>query len=124
LWHLSDAWARRGEPNVLLMHYDELSSDLEGQMRWLASQLGITVPAAAWPALVQAATFERMRASADRLIPTANGSFQASAEFFHRGVSGAGRRLLNNAELAGYHKRAAQLAPPELLEWLHSPARA
>jgi aryl sulfotransferase len=123
LWHLSDAWARRGEPNVLMMHYDELSSDLDGQMRRIASQLGITVPAAAWPALVQAATFERMRASADQIIPTANGGFQTSAAFFHRGVSGAGRGMLSDAELAGYYERAARLAPPDLLEWLHSPAR-
>ena len=33
MWHLSDAWARRGEPNVLLVHYDDLLADLEGQMR-------------------------------------------------------------------------------------------
>ena len=31
--HLSDAWARRGEPNVLLVRYDDLLADLEGQMR-------------------------------------------------------------------------------------------
>src|ERR1700722_5020531 len=36
MWHLSDAWSRRGEPNVLLVHYDNLSADLEGQMRQLA----------------------------------------------------------------------------------------
>ena len=61
LWHLSDAWARRGEPNVLLVHYDDLSADLEGQMRGIAGRLGIAVPERAWPALTQAATFERMR---------------------------------------------------------------
>ena len=29
MWHLSDAWARRGEPNVVLVHYfNDLSTDL------------------------------------------------------------------------------------------------
>ena len=28
MWHLSDAWSRRHEPNVLLVHYDALRLDL------------------------------------------------------------------------------------------------
>src|SRR5580693_4148989 len=71
MWHLSDAWARRYEPNVLLVHYNDLLADLDGQMRWLAGQLVIAVPEQAWPTLVHAATFERMRDSADTLVPTA-----------------------------------------------------
>jgi len=122
MWHLSDAWSRRAEPNVLLVHYDNLSADLDGQMRWLAGRLGITVQEAAWPALVQAATFESMRSNADRLVPTA-GILKSNAAFFRRGTSGAGRELLSDEELASYHARAAQLAPPDMLAWLHSPAQ-
>ncbi len=120
LWHLSDAWARRGEPNVLLVHYDDLSADLEGQMRGIAWRLGIDVPEQAWPALAQAATFERMRDRADRLVPGAPGIVKDTASFFHRGTSGAGREVLSDEEMAGYHARAARLAPPDMLEWLHS----
>jgi hypothetical protein len=29
--------------------------------------------------------------------------------------------LLSDEELASYHARAAQLAPPDMLAWLHSP---
>jgi aryl sulfotransferase len=36
LHHLADAWARRHEPNVVLMHYDDLLADLAGSMRALA----------------------------------------------------------------------------------------
>lgn len=120
MWHLSDAWARRGEPNVLLVHYDDLCTDLAGQMRAIAWRLGITVPADRWPALVEAATFDRMRTSANLLVPAGHGLFRDTASFFRRGTSGAGRELLSDAEIAGYHARAAQLAPPDLLGWLHS----
>ena len=122
IWHLSDAWARRGEPNVLLVHYDDLLADLEGQMRWLAGRLGIAVPDQAWPALTQAATFERMRDHSDSLIPTPPGTVADTASFFRRGTSGAGREILSDEEMAGYYARAAQLAPPDMLEWLHSPS--
>jgi len=120
MWHLSDAWARRREPNILLVHYDNLAADLEGQMRWLAGQLGIAVPEHAWPALVRAATFENMSASADTLVPTA-GIFKNNAAFFRRGTSGAGREILSDDEITAYHARAAQLAPHDMLTWLHSP---
>ena len=119
MWHLSDAWARRHEPNVLLVHYDDLLADLDGQMRWLAGQFGIAVPEQAWPALVQAATFERMRGSADTVVPTA-GLFKSNAAFFRRGTSGAGREILSDEELAAYHARVSQLAPSDMLTWLHS----
>jgi hypothetical protein len=121
MWHLSDAWARRAEPNVLLVHYDDLSADLAGQMRGIARRLGITVPEASWPALIEAATFRRMRDSADRLVPAAPGMFSDTASFFRRGTSGAGREILSAAEMAGYHARVARLAPPDMLGWLHSP---
>ena len=121
LWHLSDAWARRGEPNVLLVHYDDLAADLEGQMRGIAWRLGIDVPEPAWPALTEAATFERMRDRADRLVPT-QGIVKDTASFFRRGTSGAGREVLSDEEMAGYYARAAELAPPDMLEWLHSPS--
>jgi aryl sulfotransferase len=119
MWHLSDAWARRGEPNVLLFHYADLSADLAGQMRRLAGELGIIVPGPAWPSLAQAATFEEMRASADRLA-AGGGVLKSSAAFFRRGSSGAGRELLTDEEFAHYLARAAELAPPDLLAWLHA----
>lgn len=120
MWHLSDAWARRSEPNVLLVHYDNLSAGLQGQMRWLAGQLEIAVPEQAWPALVQAATFESMRGTADTLVPTA-GIFTSNTAFFRQGTSGAGREILSDEELAAYYARVTQRAPPDMLTWLHSP---
>jgi len=121
LWHLSDAWARRGEPNVLLVRYEDLLADLEGQMRWLAGRLGIAVPEPAWPALIQAATFEKMRDLADDLVEVPPGAAMDKASFFHRGTSGAGREILSDAEMARYYARAAELAPADMLDWLHSP---
>ncbi len=122
MWHLADAWSRRREPNVLLVHYDGLLADLDGQMRLLARELGITIPGHAWPALVQAATFTGMRARADMFVP-ATGIFKSNAAFFRRGTSGAGHEILSRDEIAAYHARAAQLAPADMLTWLHHSAR-
>ena len=66
------------------MHYDDLSADLAGEMRGLAGRLGITVPEARWPGLVQAATFASMLASAARVVP-GGGVLKSDAAFFRRG---------------------------------------
>jgi hypothetical protein len=117
LWHLSDAWARRDQPNVALMHYEDLSADLASEMRGLAARLAITVPEQAWPGLVKAASFNQMRASARQITPLKR--MNDPSAFFHKGTSGSGRELLTEAELAHYHARTAELAPPDLLAWLH-----
>ncbi|SCG55781.1 Sulfotransferase domain-containing protein [Micromonospora echinaurantiaca] len=119
LWHLTDAWRRRGEPNVLLVHYDDLLADLGGQMRRIAAWLGIEVPAERWATLVEAATFAAMRERAQVLVPDALGVLKDHQVFFREGRSGAGQALLSTEELSRYHRRAAEMAPPDLLAWLH-----
>jgi aryl sulfotransferase len=119
MWHLSDAWARRSEPNVLLVHYDRLSADLDGEMRRLAAQLEIAVPEQSWARLVQAATFDEMRADAEQLVP-GGGVLKSSAAFFRRGRSGPGREILTDEERARYHAHTARMAPADMLAWLHA----
>jgi hypothetical protein len=60
-----------------------------------------------------------MRSHADRLAPDPSGVLRNKSAFFRRGSSGAGREALSPAELAHYHARAADLATPALLNWLH-----
>ena len=69
--------------------------------------------------LVEAASFAQMRVRAEHLAPDPVGVMKDRSAFFRQGGSGAGRALLTDAELARYEQRAAQLAPPELLRWLH-----
>ena len=90
MWHLDDTWARRSDPNVVLVHYDDLCADLAGEMRGLAALLGIAVPERAWPALAEAATLRSMRAGAeagDRLHGPP-GVLKSRAAFFRRGSPG------------------------------------
>jgi aryl sulfotransferase len=119
MWHLSDAWRRRHDPKVLLVHYADLSADLAAEMRRIAASLRIDVPEKVWPDLVDAAGFARMRERARDLAPDPAGILKDRSAFFRRGGSGAGRELLTDAEFAHYLGRAATMAPPDLLTWLH-----
>ena len=135
IWHASDAWARRTSPgragadhpvsqgfsgpDVVLMHYDDLSADLNGEMRRLAGLLDIAVQEAKWPSLVAAATFDRMRAKAAAQVPDPAGVLNSPEAFFRRGYSGAGSEVLSQEEAERYYTRTAKLAPADMLGWLH-----
>ncbi len=119
LWHLTDAWRRRAEPNVILVHYDDLVADLDAEMHSLASRLNITVPEETWPNLVEAATFDHVRGRAGSIVPDPSGILKDQAAFFQRGTSGAGQETLTRLELLEYYRRVSRMAPEDLLDWLH-----
>jgi aryl sulfotransferase len=118
-WHLGDAWRRRNDPNVVLVHYEDLLADLPGEMTRIAERLGIHMPASEIRRLSEAATFDAMLARSEELAPDPVGVLVDRRKFFRRGRSGGGREILDGATLAAYESRARELAPPDLLDWLH-----
>lgn len=121
LWQMTAAWERRHEDNVVLVHYGDLTADLEGEMRRLADRLAIEVPEQAWPDLVEAATFERMRVRSAALVPDEGlGIMKSTDRFFRSAGSGEWRTLLTEHDLARYHDRVSELAAPDLAAWIHS----
>lgn len=112
-------WNERMRPNVLLVHYADLSSDLEAEMRRIASFLAIEIDEAVWPSLVRAAGFEAMRAAGDELMPQTRTMFaEGSKRFFNKGVNGRWRAALTDDDLALYEARARECLSPGLAAWL------
>ena len=64
LHHLDTFWQVRDQPNIVLLRYEDLLDDLEGQMRYIAARLGIAITETAWPDLVQAGPRQRGAAGA------------------------------------------------------------
>ncbi|MGH3492015.1 MAG: sulfotransferase domain-containing protein [Sciscionella sp.] len=118
---MGSAWSRRMEPNVTLVHYADLSADLDSEMRRLAGRLHIDVPEERWPALVAAAGFDAMRSrSADRAPDEGLAIMHSTDAFFRHGSSGDWREWLTGGDLATYDERVAVLAPPDLTRWMHT----
>jgi len=117
--HYADAWARRHDPNVVMVHYDQLQADLDGTMAHLAARLALDVDETTWPDLVGAAGFDAMRDRAEDAVPDRSGVLRSSRAFFRTGRSGGFRDVLSEAEIAQFETRLADLAPdPEFREWL------
>ncbi len=119
--HLQTFWDRRHEPRVVLLHYDDLLADLPGQLRRLAAALEIDRSPERIEELAASATFERMRERADELAPGIDSNiWRSNRAFFHSGTSGQWRDLLSPADVHRYRERLAQLASPDLIDWLHT----
>jgi hypothetical protein len=118
--HLQTFWDASKDADVVMLHFDDLRADLEGQMRFLANRLAIRVSNELWPSLVRAATFREMRAHSAVTAPNAEAKFwQDNDRFFNHGTSGQWRSLLNDDDLERYRARAYRVGRVEVVDWVH-----
>jgi aryl sulfotransferase len=112
-------WKERARANLLLVHYNDLKSDLDGEMRRIAAFLEIVVDEEVWPSLVEAAGFEAMKRAGDTLMPRAAASWDKGADrFFNKGTNQRWRDVLDADDLAQYEKRVARELSAGLARWL------
>lgn len=116
-YHAAAWWPFRHLENVLLVHYDDLQADLEGQMRRVAAHAGIPVDEAAWPGLVDGARFETMKGQGRELLGPMDRFAGGPDAFLYKGSNGRWRQALTADDLVLYEKMAAAL-DPGLRAWL------
>jgi aryl sulfotransferase len=112
-------WTERQRGNLLMVHYNDLKDDLSGEMKRIAAFLGIETPAALWPQLVEAATFEKMKNEGAALLPGIENAIRGGHRtFLNKGTNGRWRDVLTKDDVARYRERAAAALPPGLNDWL------
>jgi hypothetical protein len=112
-------WRYRHLPNIVFLHFADLSHDLEGEMRRLADALEIDIDESKWPALVEAGRFETMKAGATENAPGAHlGEWKSSDDFFRKARQGEWREKLSADNQALYERVATERLEPTLKAWL------
>ena len=112
-------WDERHRSNVLLVHYLDLKSDLQGEMRRIADFLEIDVADALLPGLADAADFETMRRDGDQLMGGMSKIFQGGgARFFHQAAVRGWRDKYRDDDLALYEEKANASLPPDCRNWI------
>lgn len=119
LHHYKCALTHRNRTNVLLLHYADMARDLAGSMARVAEHLGITHPPDVMEALVEAATFDQMKANAHRFAPAAGkGLWHRDEAFFDSASSNKWVGRLSEADLSVYEERISGALPPAERAWL------
>lgn len=113
-------WNARCTDNLLLVHYNDLKSDLSGEMARIAEFLSIETPRELWPSLVEAASFETMKRDGQTLLGGLSALFEGGSDrFLFKGSNGRWRDVMTGDDLELYEK-AAQRLTPALRRWLEA----
>ncbi|MEO5735018.1 MAG: sulfotransferase domain-containing protein [Rubrivivax sp.] len=115
-------WRYRALANILFLHYDDMSDDLEGETARLAGFLGIARSSDEISALVGRARFDAMRADADNLAPGSKvaGRWKRNADFFRKGRRGEWRDVFSPETQALYVSATRGRYDHNLLDWLEN----
>jgi aryl sulfotransferase len=117
--HLRTWWEVRDLPNVQLVHYARLKTDLPGEIRRIAAFLDIPIDEAQWDQILEHCSFAWMKANATKsAVGVIDGWEGGPQVFFHRGTNGRWSEVLSEEEIAEYEARAIQELGPACAHWL------
>jgi len=112
-------WEVRERSNVLLVHYNDLKADREGEMRRIAQFCGITTPEPLLAEMVEAVGFASMKRDGAQLLGLAEQAFKGGADaFLHKGTNERWRSVLTDEDLADYRAAIEASVPADLANWL------
>lgn len=113
-------WKLRDEPNVLLLHYQQLKDDLKGQIARLAQFFGIDPASLRMDVIVEHCSFDYMSGRAEKMAPF-NGEHMSSAKaFFHKGPDRDYRSELTPEQVERFDRKALEKLGPECAHWLET----
>lgn len=122
--HLSYAqtfWNFRHLPNIKLVHFNDLLTDLDGQMRDIADFLNIEVPDELWADVVKRCTFAEVKKDPSKVVgDNIAFAFKGGADtFIHKGTNGRWQGVLDEEDLALYETAMSKL-PADYAQWLEN----
>jgi aryl sulfotransferase len=116
-------WEIRTLPNVLLMHYDTLKTDLRGSIREIAAFLDVTIEDSVFPTILEHCSFHHMKAHADKIAPLGGAIWEGGGKtFIHKGTNGRWRGELPEDLSRAYETMALRELGPDCAAWLQGGA--
>lgn len=112
-------WAIRNLPNVHFAHFQDLKTDLAGEVARIAAFLGAKPDAATMQRIVEHSTFDYMKAHANEVTPLGGALWDGGGDsFIHKGTNGRWRDILTTEDVAAYEARAMAELGPDCADWL------
>ena len=112
-------WALRNLPNVYLVHFANLKSDMPGEIRKVAKFLEIPINEDKWESMLLHCSFDYMKANATKSVPLGGAFWDGGAQsFIYKGTNGRWRGLLQKDEILKYERLADKELNKECAHWL------
>jgi aryl sulfotransferase len=112
-------WAVRDLPNVKFVHFTNLKRDMAGEIRSIATFLGIPINESRWEAILEHCSFDWMKKNATKSVPLGGAFWDAGAEvFINKGVNGRWSDTLTPDEVSEYETRSRTELGDACAHWL------
>jgi aryl sulfotransferase len=112
-------WNARQQKNLLFVHYNDLRSDLTGEMRRIADFVEIYISDADIQRVASSATFSAMRRDAAMLIPDVAKNFEGGAlRLLNKGQPGRWRGIYDEEDVELFDKKLREAVPDVYANWL------
>ncbi|KAG9252408.1 P-loop containing nucleoside triphosphate hydrolase protein [Emericellopsis atlantica] len=121
--HIRSWWEARHQPNLLLVHFNDLKADLEGNMRRIAKFLEIPdMPEDKFQAAVEHSSFAWMKEHAEMSAPPqAEVAWENGAQdFINKGTNSRWKDVLSQEDNKRYLDKAREELGEECANWLQN----
>jgi aryl sulfotransferase len=122
--HLQSWWEVRSQPNVHLVHYNDLLENPVGEIGMMAGFLGIATSKARLEKIAEATSFGSMHREAEKYSPPPEMLLGGARSFIYKGENGRWRDVFSPEELAQYKQVVARQMTPDAARWMTEGRRA
>lgn len=120
--HVRSWWSIRHLPNVLLLHFHDLRTDLVGAIRRIASFIEVDTDPASLQRIADCCSFVYMKDHAQELLPEYAHIMRGGADtFIHRGYGGAWSQVLTPSDVSRYEDIMLAALGRDCADWLSQP---
>lgn len=117
--HVQTWWDYRELPNILFVHFNDLLSDLSGEIARIATYLDIECTDEMRDGIAETVTFKSMKRDALNADPEKYNGFKGGAStFFNKGTNGRWRDVLTEDDLKMYDVTAHRELSDNCRAWL------
>jgi len=121
LRHVQTWWDYRHLPNICLVHFNNLLSDLPSEIEHIADYLEIATTEDSVQKIADAVSFSSVKKDAETLMPQAEVAWDGGAQtFFNKGTNGRWRDVLTDEDLQMYDETASRELTAACRTWLES----
>jgi len=119
LTNVQSWWNFRHVHNIEFFHYNDFLNDTDAEIRRLASFLEIDIQEEHWDRIIDAISFDSMKARGAEYAPDGGLPWKGGADtFLHKGTNGRWQGVLSDEELAQYDVLCDKALTPDCRAWL------